>query len=165
MSMIGPVIMELQHEAGNTRRVLERIPEDRFDWQPHPKSMSFGRLASHVAEIPGCMIPTLDLDEFVMKMSDFKPVVAASRAELLALHDGCVAKAVESMQGRSDAHLLATWRMVMDGKTALELPRIGVIRGMILNHIVHHRGQLTVYLRLNDVPLPGLYGPSADEAS
>jgi uncharacterized damage-inducible protein DinB len=163
MSIIDGMIQELQQEALGTRKCLERVPVEHFAWTPHPKSMTLGRLASHIAESPSWMNPIMDLDVFDWKQGDYQPFVAASREELLKTFDEAVANAVASATGRSDEHLLKTWTMTMDGHTIISLPRAAVVRSFILSHMVHHRGQLTVYLRLKEVPLPSLYGPSADE--
>ena len=163
MSIIDSMIQELQYEAQATRKVLERLPEDKWDWQPHPKSMSVCALASHTADALTYAQAVLEMDEFVINMGEYKPFLAANRAELLKAQDENLAKAVETMHGRSDAHLMQLWRLKMGDHVVFELPRAAVLRSMVLNHIVHHRAQLTVYLRLLDVPVPSVYGPSADE--
>lgn len=163
MPIIDSMIQELQYEAQNTKKVLERLPEDKWDWQPHEKSMSVCKLASHVVEALTYTQATLEADEFVINMDEYKPFVASNRAELLKAQEENLAKAVETMKGRSDAHLMALWRLKMGDHVVFELPRVAVLRSMILNHIVHHRGQLSVYLRLLNVPVPAIYGPSADE--
>ena len=163
MAMIEPIIMEFSSEAATTRKLLERMPEDKFAWKPHDKSMTLGLLGSHIVETSTWLRPILEQDEMQFDTESYVPVVYETVAELLDAFDKRMAEAVEVMQGQSDEHLMATWRMVVNGQPMFEMPRIAVIRGMILNHTVHHRGQLSVYLRLNDVPLPSIYGPSADE--
>jgi len=164
MPMIEPMIAELQHEAGVTRKLLERVPEDRFDYKPHPKSMSLRELASHLVDSLGWVDATVNLDELHIDPTQWKPFVAQTRAELLAAHDRNLAAALGIMKGVSDEKLLAPWTMrKADGTVAFSMPRVAVLRAFIIKHIVHHRGQLTVYLRLLDVPLPQVYGPSADE--
>ena len=156
------LIAELEHEAATTRRVLERVPEDRFSWAPHAKSMTLGKLAQHIAEIPGGIASILDPPE-----SQLPPVPLtepASRDALLAALDRSVAEAISKIRSWGDDYLMADCR-VLDGETVVMAgPRIGWVRALMLNHWYHHRGQLTVYLRLLDVPVPAIYGPSADEA-
>ena len=163
MNMIDPIVTEFSHEATNTRRMLERAPEEHFDWKPHEKSMSLALLATHIAQIPEWGMAILEQDELVINLDEYTPRIASTHAELMELFETNVAKASETMQGQPDDKLMQPWRLKVGDEVKLELPRIVVIRGMILNHIVHHRGQLSVYLRLKDVPLPGVYGPSADE--
>jgi len=165
MNIIDPIMMEFGQEAANTRRMLERVPEEHLDWTPHEKSMSLGRLATHIAENPEWGIAILEQDELAFNMGDYVPRTASTRAELLDTFDANVARMTEAMQGTSDDKLMQPWRLRVDGEVKVELPRIAVLRGMVLNHMIHHRGQLSVYLRLKDVPLPTTYGPSADEAA
>lgn len=163
MSIIDPIIQEFTQESANTRKVLERIPEEKFGWKPHERSMSFGELASHLADSSDWICDILETDEFNVDMSSFKPFLAANQAELLDTFDNHTAAAVELMKGQPDEKLMQPWRLKMDGNLIFEMPRVAVLRNMILNHTIHHRGQLTVYLRLNDIPVPAIYGPSADE--
>ncbi len=163
MSIIEPMIMELAHEAQVTRRVLECVPVDRFPWKPHAKSMAVGELASHIVETPSWVGPILDQDVFEMNMEKYVPYAATSPEELLKTFDDNVAQAMALMGNRSDEHMMVTWKMVVGGETSLEMPRAAVLRAFLLSHIIHHRGQLTVYLRMNDILLPSIYGPSADE--
>ena len=161
---LGQILaQELQHEAQSTRKMLERVP-DKFAWQPHEKSMPLGRLATHVAEIAQWTNATITQDELDFAQSDYKPATLNNAAELVELFDRCIAESVELLQGASDADLMRSWRLRNGEKVLLEMPKAMVIRSMVLNHLIHHRGQLSVYLRLNDVPLPSVYGPSADEA-
>ena len=160
------LLPEFDHEMANTRKALERVPEDKFAWKPHEKSMTMGRLATHLAELLGFVPTALETESF-----DFappgapprQPKTAASRLELLEMFDSNVAAARAAIAAATDPQLMVTWTLLLGGRTMFSMPRIAVLRGMVVNHIIHHRGQLAVYLRLNDVPVPALYGPSADE--
>ena len=145
-----------------TRKSLERVPEGKTEWQPHPKSMTLGRLAGHLAELPNWAVETMKRDELSLD-GQYTPFISSSPKELLAKFDANVAEARALIQSASDADLMKPWTLKVRGQTAFTMPKIAVLRGMVMNHIIHHRGQLTVYLRLNDVPVPSLYGPSADE--
>ncbi len=150
----------------NSRRVLERVPEEQFDWRPHAKSMTMVRLATHVAELVGWAGTTLEtesLDFAPPGAPPYQPRVAASRAALLETFDKSVAGARAAIAAATDPQWMAPWTLLNGGKVVFSMPRIAVFRGMVMNHIIHHRGQLVVYLRLTDVPVPALYGPSADE--
>jgi uncharacterized damage-inducible protein DinB len=162
MRIVDSIIGELDQEAATTRRVLERVPNERLGWKPHTKSMTLGELALHVATTPA------EISEFLLKttfeLPDFgAQPTTASNAELLAAHDKSVAQAKTRLRDFDDAALMETWSLTKGGKTLFSAPRIGVIRAILLNHWYHHRGQLSVYLRLLDVPVPSIYGPSADE--
>jgi len=154
--------LELEHESKTTRKLLERVPEDAFGWKPHEKSMSLGQLASHLAENPNWVTPILEQDEMSVD-PDYKPYIASSSEELLERFDTNTRQAIDSLKSQSDEDLMKLWRFVAGGEVKMEMPRISVMRAMILNHTYHHRGQLSVYLRLKDVPVPSIYGPSADE--
>lgn len=162
MAINDGLISELQEEAATTRKVLERIPAETFDWKPHEKSMSMRQLAAHVADMFGWYTPTLERDEldFAGGYEEPKP---ASGAELIALFDKNVAAATESLRKTEPEVLMKDWTLRNGEEIYFTMPKIGVIRSYVMNHIVHHRGQLSVYLRLNDIPVPALYGPSADE--
>ena len=164
MAIADALLGELVHEAAATRRMLERTPMDKADWKPHTKSMTLGRLVSHIAEISGWMGPTVNREEMVMDLASYKPKVYSNVQALLAGFDATVDEAKKALHGKTDAELMVLWRFKAGDKVIFELPRIAVIRSMILNHLIHHRGQLSVYLRLNGVPLPSVYGPSADES-
>jgi uncharacterized damage-inducible protein DinB len=151
---------ELTREAATTRRVLERVPEPQLAWRPHQKSMTLGQLAYHVAVIPrriADLVTELSAEPPRVPLPETTPV-----AEILAALDEGVPYAAAKLSAWSDEDMAATWRMLREGKTLLELPRGMMLRNVMLNHWYHHRGQLTVYLRLLDVPLPSVYGPSAD---
>ena len=156
-----PLIAELKQESGGTRRVLERIPEDKVSWKPHPKSLSLGQLAYHVAVLPGEIARVVS--NLTFEGGDLPRPEAKSVAELIAMLDKGVAIAAETLASFDDRAMAETWTLLFEGKPLLQIPRIAVIRTIMLNHWYHHRGQLMVYLRLLDVPVPAVYGPSADE--
>ncbi|MBI4477869.1 MAG: DinB family protein [Acidobacteria bacterium] len=165
MRIIDPVLMELDQEAATTRRVLERVPGDRLTWKPHEKSMSLGQLALHVATTPGDVAGMLVPDEFEMTPAEFTsvPPEPTSSADIMKAHDESLAKAKEILSGLDDAAVMTIWSLKVGGAVAFSAPKIGIIRSIVLNHWYHHRGQLSVYLRLLGVPVPSIYGPSADE--
>jgi uncharacterized damage-inducible protein DinB len=165
MRIIDPVLMEIDQEAATTRRVLERVPGDRLTWKPHKKSMSLGQLALHLATTPGEVAGMLLKDEFAMTPDQFHslPPEPATSADIVKAHDDSVAKAKQILSGLDDTALMATWSLKVAGAVAFSAPKIGIVRSIVLNHWYHHRGQLSVYLRLLDVPVPSIYGPSADE--
>jgi uncharacterized damage-inducible protein DinB len=154
----------MRQEAKTTRRLLERVPEASFGWKPHEKSMTLGRLAAHVAELPELVIPALTRDELDFAAGDFKPFEPQSTAELLEKFDRNISAAVEALRRQPDDRMGEKWKLRSGDRVLFEMPRAMVVRFVGLNHVVHHRGQLSVYLRLLDVPLPSIYGPSADEA-
>ncbi len=163
MTMIDPFIQEFTHEAATTRRLFERIPEDSLPYKPHEKSYSMGELASHMAHSIAWAVMTIDMDVFEMDPEVYKPFIASSKAGLMEEFDKNVSEAIGKMSGCSDESLMANWQMRVGGQVVIEMPRMAVLKSFILNHMIHHRGQLDVYLRLNDVPLPQIYGPTADE--
>ena len=156
------LLPEFEEEMKNTRKLLECVPDGKFDYQPHPKSMTLGRLASHVAEVPGWVKLTLEQEELDLDpAAQSKP--AATRAELLQVFDRGVADARTKLAAASDTDWQKTWTLKVGGKPVMSMPRAVLMRSMIMNHLIHHRAQLGVFLRLNDVAIPGMYGPSADE--
>jgi uncharacterized damage-inducible protein DinB len=163
MNLIDPILAELAHEGATTRRLLERLPQDRLGWQPHQKSMTLGRLATHIAEIPGWVGSIVEKDEFDLGASGYVPPTLGSVAEIIAMFDKSVATATETLKRQSNDRLLAKWQLKKNGKLVVEMPRLGMVRSFLMNHLIHHRGQLSVYLRLQNVPLPSIYGPTADE--
>jgi uncharacterized damage-inducible protein DinB len=165
MKLTELFLAELDREAASTRRTLERVPEGRNDWKPHPKSMPMGYLAALVGTMPGWIEMMVKLDQFDIadEKSEYKTRELPSRAELLAAFDTSVEKARKALQNTTDEHLLKPWKFVAYGHVAREEPRHIMIRDAVLNHLSHHRGQLTVYLRLNEAAVPAIYGPSADE--
>lgn len=163
MTQTDTLITELKQEAESTRRVLERVPEDRLAWKPHPKSMSLGQLALHVAQTPGGVAellagPTGEAPDFSNRPE------ATSRAELLSSLDESITNATSKLSSWGNEGLAVEWRLTRGEETLLAMPRVEMARAIMFNHWYHHRGQLTVYLRLLDVPVPAIYGDSADEA-
>lgn len=165
MQISQAILPEFDNEMANTRKMLERVPEDKFGWKPHEKSMTMGRLATHVAELAGWVTTTLDSESFDFAPAGrpYQPVTAGSKAELIEILDKNVKAARAALSAASDPAWLVNWTLLAGGKEIFSMPRIAVYRGVVMNHIIHHRGQLSVYFRLNEVPVPGLYGPSADE--
>ena len=157
------LIAEMKQEGAFSRAVLDAVPEDKYGWQPHEKSMSLAALASHIAETPSWLGSMMeDVFDFGAGMADYKPFVAADRAELLAALDGNLATAIGLLEGKDDDFLGREWRGVKGDKELMAGPRGAMIRSILLFHAAHHRGQLTVYLRLLGVPVPPTYGPTAD---
>ncbi len=162
------LLPEFDREMPNTRKTLERVPDDRFAWKPHEKSMAMGRLASHLAFLPNWTVSIINQTSI-----DVNPVgeppprapEAKNAKELLDMFDAAVAAARAAIASASDETLLAPWTLISGGKTVFTMPRIACLRGFFMNHSIHHRAQLGVYLRLNDIPVPSIYGPSADEGS
>jgi uncharacterized damage-inducible protein DinB len=163
MNLIDPILAELAHEGATTRRLLDRLPQERLGWQPHQKSMTLGRLATHIAEIPGWVGSIVEKDEFDVGASGYVPPTVGSVAEIIAMFDKNVATAAEALKRQSNDRLLAKWQLKKNGQLVVEMPRLGMVRSFLMNHLIHHRGQLSVYLRLQNVPLPSIYGPTADE--
>lgn len=164
MHLIDPIIHEYNHEMGVTRKFLARVPNDRWDWRPHPKSMTFGQLASHLAEAQRWVPEIMHKDVFLLDMSAYQPYIGENCDAVVAEFDKQITAAARSMQGASDDSLMRNWTMkTPDGTTMIEMPRIAVLRTFVLNHAIHHRAQLGLYLRMNDVAVPQTYGPTADE--
>ena len=164
MSMCETLAAELRQEAKTTRRLLERVPEESFGWKPHEKSMTLGRLAAHVAELPELIIPALTQPELDFASGEFKPFNPESTAGLLEKFDRNIEAAAGLLEKQPDDRMGEKWRLRSGDHVLFEMPRALVVRFVGLNHVIHHRGQLSVYLRLLDVPLPSIYGPSADES-
>jgi uncharacterized damage-inducible protein DinB len=166
MKMTELFLADLEREAASTRRALERVPEGRNDWKPHEKSMQLGYLATLVATILGWIDTMVNQDQLDMAPKNapkFRPQELKANRELLTALDESVAKARKALENTTDEHLLTTWKFVVGGHVASENPRHIMIRDAVFSHLAHHRGQLTVYLRLNGVAVPAIYGPSADE--
>jgi uncharacterized damage-inducible protein DinB len=159
------LIAEMEHEAKTTRTCLERIPSDKFAWKPHEKSMELGRLASHIAEMFGWTPATLQQPELDFAKMDYKPFEPQSTEELVEFLDKNVAEAIEVLKNTGDEVYMENWTMRNGEQVYFTLPKVAVMRSFVMNHIVHHRGQLSVYLRLNDIAVPSIYGPSADEGN
>ncbi len=162
MRTVDTFLTELERESETTRRLLERLPEDKLGWKPHEKSMSLGQLAIHVAAIPGAIAAWLRADSYDVSSEMTEPE-ARSRAQVIEAFEKNLAEAAETLGEFDDAALAKMWTVKKDGRTLMAMPRSAVVRFVMLNHLVHHRGQLSVYLRLLDVPVPLIYGPSADE--
>jgi uncharacterized damage-inducible protein DinB len=164
MTIAESLLPEFDREIGLTRRVLERVPDGVFDWKPHEKSMTMGRLAEHLAELPGWL--KVAVLEAGIDMATGRPPGYASpstRAAVLATFDKNAAEARSALTGRTDAEMMAPWTLEAQGKEVFTMPKAVVVRGFVMNHMIHHRGQMSVYLRLQNVPVPSIYGPSADE--
>jgi uncharacterized damage-inducible protein DinB len=166
MKLTELFLAELEREAAGTRRALQRVPDGRSDWKPHQKSMTLGNLAALVADMPSWAAMMVTLDELDINPpggSKYKENAQATSRELVQLHDANVAKAREALASTTDEHLMTTWKLLAGGHVVSELPRHIMMRDGVFNHLAHHRGQLTVYLRLNEASVPAIYGPSADE--
>ena len=161
MTLSEQFVAELKREAQSTRRLLEHIPEDKLSWQPHSKSMSLGTLGLHIAGVPKGI--TDMLAENPAELPKFPVQEARSVEQILSVHEKCLTGAVTRIESWSHDDLMEVWTLSANGHLVMSQPRHTVIRSLVLNHVYHHRGQLTVYLRVLDVPIPGLYGPSADE--
>lgn len=166
MAIRDALLSELDHEFAGTRRTLERVPMDRATWKPHPKSMALAALATHLSRLPQWLEMTLAHPDVDLATADVQTMrtLAGSREELLAWFDRNLAAGRERLAAADDAHLLSPWSLRTGEVIHFTMPRVAAVRGFIFNHNIHHRGQLTVYLRLLDVPVPALYGPSADES-
>ena len=162
MGIADALLAELDQESAATRRVLERIPQAHLSWKPHPRSMSLGQLALHVATVPGNVAELASVDTVPVPPQFVQPE-AATAAELIPALSASVAKARNHLGGFDDAAMGATWRLMNGEREVMAMPRVALVRAVMLNHWYHHRGQLLVYLRLLDVPVPSVYGPTADE--
>jgi len=161
MRLVDSILMELEQEAQTTKRVLDRIPGDKLAWKPHPKSYSLGQLALHIASVPGSVAAAVVPDS--MEVPNFSQPEPKSRQEVLDTFSKSLESAKDTLKKMDDARLTSMWRLTKNGKVLMSVPRIGFIRSILMNHNYHHRGQLSVYLRMLDVPVPSIYGPSADE--
>jgi uncharacterized damage-inducible protein DinB len=166
MSIAKSILPEFEQEMAGTRKVLERVPDDKLAWKAHPKSNNMGWVAAHLVEMPGWVEGTLTQDSWDINPPGgerYRTPDAHSRQQLLAEFDKNVAAAKKAITATSDEAFMKQWSLLDGGKAIITMPRLAVIRMFVLNHMIHHRAHLCVYLRLNDIPVPGLYGPSADE--
>lgn len=161
MTLADSILIEMDHEAQTTRKVLEQVPEDKLSWRPHPKSFSLGQLALHIASAPASVAAAAVPDTF--ERPGFAQAEPKSRREILETFSQSLDAAKAAVSRMDDARLNATWNLTSNGKVVLSIPRMSFLRSILMNHTYHHRGQLSVYLRLLDVPVPSIYGPSADE--
>jgi len=165
MAIVDMLMPEFDMEMANTRKVLERVPGDKLDWRPHPKSFTMGEMAGHLVNMAGWMIYTLTTDSLDV-MPDGEPMRMpefTTARDMLEAFDNNVVQARATLAATGDEQFALPWTLLGNGKPYFTMPRAAVLRGMVLNHLIHHRGQLTVYLRLNEVALPAIYGPTADE--
>jgi uncharacterized damage-inducible protein DinB len=158
------MLPEFDHEMASTRATLERVPDDKFGWKPHDRSYAMGDLATHIATLPNWTVVTIDQDDLDLSQP-FDMPKATNRKELLDIFDKNVAAARAKLHGASDETLMAPWALKSGDQVHFSMPRVAVLRSFVMNHMIHHRAQLGVYLRINDVPLPQTYGPSADEGA
>jgi len=166
MPISQALLPEFDHEMASTRKTLERVPDDKFGWKPHEKSMPMGNLAAHLATLPGWTVTTLTQDSLDLAPEGgepFKLPEAKTTEEVLGIFDTQVAAARAAVAEATDEQLMKPWSLLMTGKTIFTLPRAAVLRSFVMSHSIHHRAQLGVYLRLNDIAVPSIYGPSADE--
>ncbi|HEX3551641.1 MAG TPA: DinB family protein, partial [Thermoanaerobaculia bacterium] len=161
MKISETLLPEFDHEYANTRRTLERVPNDKLSWQPHAKSWPFQKLATHLAHLPTWVTETFRSDHVDLAAPGEAPKPATTE-EILALFDKSVAEARVALAGAGDEEFFKQWSLRNGEQVIFTMPKIAVLRGFVFNHQIHHRGQLTIYLRLNDIPVPALYGPSAD---
>jgi uncharacterized damage-inducible protein DinB len=157
------LIAEMEQEARVARTCLERVPAEKFDWKPHEKSMAFGRLATHIAEMFSWTAATLQQPELDFSKFDYKPYEPATTADLVEYLDKNVAEAIDVLRNTPDEVFMENWTMRNGETVYFTMPKATCMRSFVMNHIIHHRGQLSVYLRLNDIAVPSIYGPSADE--
>jgi uncharacterized damage-inducible protein DinB len=162
MAIKDGLLAEYDHEMGTTRRLLERLPDEKLTWKPHEKSMALGELACHLGNIPNWAGTILNDASFDLANAPPNQTPKASRAEILALFDESTKK-TRALMDKSDAEYMAPWSLKRGGQNWFSMPRIAAFRSFVLNHTIHHRGQLSVYLRLNEIPVPPIYGPTADE--
>ena len=165
MGIAITLLPEFDHEMATTRKTLERVPDDRFDWKPHEKSTAMGALASHLANLPSWATLAIGGDSFDMAPGGeaVRSPACNSRQEILEMFDKNVVAARAAISGATDEAIVQPWSLLSNGATILSIPKVAVVRNFVLNHSIHHRAQLGVYLRLNDIPVPSVYGPSADE--
>jgi len=167
MQLVEQLVLEFKQEAGHTRKVLERISEDKWNWRPHSKSWTMGELATHIANVPSWAPMTIANDSMNIDPSNVsaqKTVAAQTLQEILDRFDKNCMEAESALAQSSEEHLFTPWTMQSGEKVLFKMPRLSVLRNFILNHLIHHRAQMCVYLRLNGLPVPAIYGPTADES-
>ncbi|HET7892024.1 MAG TPA: DinB family protein [Candidatus Sulfotelmatobacter sp.] len=160
---VDPMLKEFREEVATTKRVLERVPADKLAWKPHRKSMSLGQLALHIASVPGSLAKISQFDEFDVAQANFDPPAPKDVEQIHSALQESVRSAEECLGSMTEQQAMGNWRLMTNGKQIFSRPRIEVLRSIMLNHWYHHRGQLSVYLRMLDVPVPVIYGRSADE--
>jgi len=168
MKLSDLFVSEFDQEMVTARKSLERIPEDKLTWKPHEKSMPLNRLAGHIAELAGWAVPTIEQDSLDFRppgQPPMQPTIATSAKQVLEIFDKGRDASRKSIANASDDHLMKNWSLLSGGNTIMTMPRFVVLRSFCINHIIHHRAQLGVYLRLNNIPVPSVYGPSADEGT
>jgi len=166
MNIAQSMLMEFDHEMAQTRKTLERVPDNLFGWRPHEKSFTMGELASHIQSIVEWGVDVLIKDSYDVRPEDVeahKAKAPKTQADLVASFDTHRENLRATLEKTSDESFMKPWSFSVSGKNVFTLPRVAIMRGMIMNHLIHHRGQLTMYFRLNNIPVPALYGPSADE--
>jgi len=163
MAISQALLPEFDREMATTRKMLERFPEDKVDWKPHDTCMTLGRLAGHVAEIPGWTVMTVTQDRLELDPGKFTPSVMSSRAETLKKFDETIQAARATIAGASDEALMKPWSLVVNGITVFSAPKAAVLRSFVMSHMIHHRGQLAAFYRIAGVAVPSIYGPSKDE--
>ena len=163
-TMVEPIVGEFREEVATTRRALERVPADKLEWRPHPKSMTLGQLASHIAVIPGNLSRIVQQESFDVLQGNFVPPQPKNVHEILTAFEQSIREGEQGLLNLSDERARGIWRLMRGERELLHRPRIEIVRMIMLNHWYHHRGQLSVYLRLLNVPVPVTYGPTADES-
>jgi len=163
MAISQALLQEYDREMATTRKMLERFPEDKVEWRPHETCMTMGRLAGHVAELAGWATVTMNQDKLEMDPSNYKPNIVTSRAEALKQFDETVKAGRAALAGASDETYMKPWTFVAGGQALFTMPKIAVLRSFVMNHMIHHRGQLAAFYRIAGVPVPSIYGPSKDE--
>jgi uncharacterized damage-inducible protein DinB len=163
MPIRDQLLPEFDQEMSNTRKMFGLVPEDHLEYQPHPKSMPLGRLAGHTAELPGWTVSIMQMEALELDPGKHQPFMPKTRKELLETFDKHVREARNALAAATDEQLAVIWTLKVPGKVVFSMPRAAVLRAMVMSHMIHHRAQLGVYLRLREIAIPGMYGPSADE--
>lgn len=163
MPINDALLREFENESSNTRKMLQRVPEEKFGWQPHEKSFTLGRLATHVADTTHWITSIMSNDEFDFAKRTYKSSEVQTSEELMNLFEKNFTEAKDALQKATDEDFNKKWKLRAGEKIYFDIPKIAAIRAFALSHLIHHRGQLSVYLRLLDIPVPGMYGPTADE--